>query len=130
MTLASLFNFDGSPARSLCIQTGAALANAYGFPHRSGGCDTDGYLIDARCGSESMMATCLSDTHLVIHSAGVMGSYGAVSPEKMVFDMATIQQIRSLQNGIDMSDEHLALAIDGYRRHFPIRRIKEELGEK
>lgn len=101
----------GSPARSLCIQTGAALAKAYGLPYRSGGCDTDGYQIDARCGSEgmmAMMATCLSDTHLVIHAAGVMGSYGAVSPEKMLFDMATIQQIRSLQNGIDMSDEHLA----------------------
>ncbi len=104
----------GSPSRSLCIQTGAALAKAYRLPYRSGGCDTDEYLIDARCGSETMMAmmaTCLSDTHLVIHAAGIMGSYGAVSPEKMVFDMATIQRIRSLQNGIDISEDHLAFEV-------------------
>jgi len=101
----------GGPERSLCIKIGAALARAYGLPYRSGGCDTDAHTVDAQCGSETMMSmltACQSNTNLVIHAAGILASYGAVSLEKFIYDIETIHRINHFQQGIALSESHLA----------------------
>jgi len=101
----------GGPERSQCIKIGAELARAYGLPYRSGGCDTDAHAVDAQCGSESMMAmltTCQSKTNLVIHSAGILAGYAAVSLEKFIYDIETIHSINRFRQGVELSESHLA----------------------
>ena len=101
----------GSPELSLMIAAHAQMARFYGLPSRSGGALTDASTPDAQAGFESMMSlltTFTSGIDLVIHTAGILGSYLALSYEKFVLDDEMCGMVRRLHKGIEVTPETLA----------------------
>jgi trimethylamine--corrinoid protein Co-methyltransferase len=104
----------GSPELSLMIAAHAQMARFYGLPSRSGGALTDASTPDAQAGFESMMSlltTFTSGIDLVIHTAGILGSYLALSYEKFVLDDEMCGMVRRLHKGIEVTPETLAYDI-------------------
>jgi trimethylamine--corrinoid protein Co-methyltransferase len=101
----------GSPELSLMITAHAQMARFYDLPSRSGGALTDASTPDAQAGFESMMSLLTafnSGIDLVIHTAGILGSYLALSYEKFVLDDEMCGMVRRLHKGIEVTPEALA----------------------
>jgi trimethylamine--corrinoid protein Co-methyltransferase len=101
----------GSPELSLLIAAHAQLARFYGLPSRGGGALTDASSPDAQAGFESMFSLLTavnSDIDLIIHAAGILGSFLAFSYEKLVLDDEMCGMVRRFRRGIIVDGETLA----------------------
>ena len=101
----------GSPELCLLIVAHAQLARYYQLPSRSGGALTDACSADAQAGSESMfslLTTAMSGVDLVLHAAGILGSYLAISFEKCVLDDEMCGMVRRFRRGIAVAPDTLA----------------------
>jgi trimethylamine--corrinoid protein Co-methyltransferase len=101
----------GSPELSLLISAHSQLARRYNLPSRSGGALTDANSPDAQAGYESMfslLTTMSSDVDLVIHSAGILSSFLALSYEKLVLDDEMCGMVRRFRRGITVDRDTLA----------------------
>ncbi len=101
----------GSPELSLMIAAHAQLARYYGLPSRSGGALTDASSPDAQAGLESMLSlltTVASGVDFVLHAAGILSSYLALSREKLVLDDEMCGMLRHCARGIEVSPDTLA----------------------
>ena len=104
----------GSPERVLCVAMGSQMARMYDLPFRGGGSDTDAHGFNAQAGMEGMMTlmnSWQSGTDLIVHSAGILSGYAAMSYEKFILDLEMIGMLRRVERGIGVSDEDLAMDV-------------------
>nr|WP_250645166.1 trimethylamine methyltransferase family protein [Candidatus Formimonas warabiya] len=105
---------DGSPERALCVAYGARLAKKYGIPCRGGGTENDAKSLSIQSGYESMMdilVACQEKTNLIIHSAGILDSHGAMSYEKFIVDLEILGMVKRFLQGVNTDEESLAVSI-------------------
>ena len=79
----------GSPEVTRLTSAAIQMAKFYNLPARAGCSNTDAHLADAQAGFESaltLMTAIRNGTNFVLHAAGILGSYSAMSFEKFVID--------------------------------------------
>lgn len=114
MDMKSAFISIGSPACALGMVYAARLAKLYGLPCRCGGANTDAKSVSAQSSLESMMSilsVCLEKPNFIIHSAGILDGYGAMSYEKFILDLEMISMVEFYLKGLDFSEESLAVDV-------------------
>ena len=102
----------GSPGYSVQAQYCARLARMYGLPSRTGGANTDAKSVSVQSGYEAMMSMLVarqSQVNLIIHAAGILDSYGAMSYEKFMVDLEIIRMVESFMADIRTDPEDFAL---------------------
>lgn len=102
----------GCPELSMIVSATAQMARFYNLPGRSGGGLTDAHFPDAQAAAEStlaLMTAARNGINFVLHSAGIMGAYIAMSFEKFLVDEEVCGIIRKLVTPIDLSDEAIDL---------------------
>ncbi len=104
----------GTPERALSFIYGSRLAKAYGLPCRGGGAENDAAVVNAQSGYESMMnmmTASMEKMNIVMHSAGILGGFGAMSFEKFIVDLEIIGMVKRLMAGVEIDPDSLALKI-------------------
>lgn len=104
----------GSAERALCITYGARMAKHYGLPCRGGGADNDAPCTDIQSGYESMMTlmvSCQEKMNFIIHGAGILASFGAMSFEKFVVDLEIMGMVKRFIAGVTSTPDDLALDV-------------------
>ena len=87
----------GSPAYALQSKYTAALARMYHLPSRCGGTVTDALRLSPQSGHESMfnmLATFMNKVNFVVHSAGTLDRFAAISYEKFILDLEIIDMVQ------------------------------------
>ncbi len=107
----------GAPEGALCYSYCAEMAKFYQLPSRGGGALTDAKSVDAQSGYESMFTlyTChQAGIHYIIHSAGILDGYSAMSYEKVITDFELLAMLDRYEEDINTDEENLAadLVID------------------
>jgi len=101
----------GAPETALIIMSGAQMARYYGLPCRGGGALTDSKVVDAQAAAESMqtlITTALSGINFVLHAAGILEGYLAISYEKLIIDNELCGLVRRLKRGFEVDEVGLA----------------------
>ena len=101
----------GSPELALLAQASSQLAHYYGLPCRGGGSLTDAHGPDVQAGFESMLGllnALNSGFDLIMHAAGILSSFLAVSYEKFVIDDEMCGLVRQFGQGLAITPETLA----------------------
>lgn len=105
----------GNPENALFTSASAQLSRFYGVPCRGGGGLTDAKTVDAQAGYESMMvlfATSTTGVNFVLHTAGILQYYMAMSYEKFMVDDEISGMILRYLDGFDCdSDEKMAFDV-------------------
>ena len=104
----------GNPECALFVSASAQLARFYGLPSRGGGGLSDSKLADAQAGYESMMTLMAAGTtgiNFVLHAAGILEFYNAVSYEKFMVDDEIAGMVLRYIRGINFSEEKLAFEV-------------------
>ena len=104
----------GSPGFAVQAAWGARLAKMYHLPCRGGGAGTDATSVSAQAGYEGMMAmlvSCQEKINLILHGAGILNSYGAMSYEKFFIDTEIIRMVGYHLADLDTSPDALALDV-------------------
>ncbi|WKY45245.1 glycine betaine--corrinoid protein methyltransferase [Eubacteriaceae bacterium ES2] len=105
----------GNPENALFTSASAQLSRFYGVPCRGGGGLSDAKTVDAQAGYESMMllmAATTTGVSFVLHSAGIMQYYMAMSYEKFIIDEEMCGMLKRYMAGFDMSsDEKMAFDV-------------------
>lgn len=113
----------GSPESAYFTAFAGQLARHYGLPSRGGGGLTDAKTVGHQSGVESTLlqaVTRFAGIDFVIHAAGILESYSAVSPEKFVLDCETLRYVDRFADGFDLEradfrlDELAAVEPGGY----------------
>ncbi len=105
---------SGSPEGALCYKYCAQLAKFYGLPCRGGGAVTDAKVVNAQAGYEAMMTfmTCnLNKMNYIIHSAGILDSYAAMSYEKLIMDFEVIDYVQRFLREFEVDEETVPLDV-------------------
>jgi trimethylamine---corrinoid protein Co-methyltransferase len=79
----------GAPELSMVVSATAQMARFYKLPSRSGGGLTDAHAADGQAGVESALAlgtAVRNGVNFILHTAGILGSYIAMSYEKFLLD--------------------------------------------
>ncbi|WP_148269932.1 glycine betaine--corrinoid protein methyltransferase [Desulfitobacterium dehalogenans] len=101
----------GSPECALFISASAQLARYYGVPSRSGGGLNDSKAVDAQAGYESMMtlmATTLTGINFVLHTAGILQYFMAMSYEKFIMDDELAGMLLHYMKGYTFDEDGMA----------------------
>ncbi|WP_170302104.1 trimethylamine methyltransferase family protein [Desulfosarcina widdelii] len=104
----------GSPAYALQAKYAAALARMYHLPSRCGGALTDAAYLSPQSGYESMLnmlATFQNGVNFVVHSAGILDSYSAISYEKFIMDIEIIDMVQYYLNDAAVDPQTLNLEL-------------------
>ena len=104
----------GSPAYALQAKHTAALARMLKLPSRCGGATTDSLCVSPQSGYEgmfSMLTVCQNNVDLIVHSAGVLDSFAAISYEKFIMDIEIIDMVKYYLNDFEVSDDTLNMAL-------------------
>lgn len=104
----------GSPGYSIQAKYCAELAKMYGLPSRTGGTNTDAKGVSVQSGYESMMSmmvACQNDVNLIVHSAGILDSYGATSYEQFIVDLEIISMIEAYLSGLKSDPDDFAFDV-------------------
>jgi trimethylamine--corrinoid protein Co-methyltransferase len=98
----------GCPELSMVVSATAQMARFYHLPSRSGGGLTDAHAPDGQAAAESALAlstAARNGINFILHAAGILGSYIAMSFEKFMIDEEVGGIVRRLTHPIDFSDE-------------------------
>ena len=102
----------GNPENALFTSASAQFSRFYGVPCRGGGGLTDAKTVDAQAGYESMMVLFAASTtgvNFVLHTAGILQYYMAMSYEKFIVDDEIAGMVLRYLKGFDCdSDEKMA----------------------
>ncbi|MFZ5642488.1 MAG: glycine betaine--corrinoid protein methyltransferase [Bacillota bacterium] len=101
----------GSPETALFISASAQLARFYNIPGRSGGGLNDSKTVDAQAGYESMMtlmAASVTGINFVLHTAGILQYYMAMSYEKFMMDDEMAGMLLHYRKGFHFDEDGLA----------------------
>ncbi len=104
----------GSPAYALQAKHTAALARMLKLPSRCGGTTTDALCVSPQSGYEgmlSMLTACQNSVNLIVHSAGVLDSFAAISYEKFIMDLEIMDMVQYYLNDFEVSDDTLNMAL-------------------
>ncbi|MCL4263089.1 MAG: trimethylamine methyltransferase family protein [Anaerolineae bacterium] len=102
----------GSPESQLALYASAQLARRYNLPFRSGGMFASSKIPDAQAAYESvlvMLPTILARVNFVLHAAGWLENGLTAGYEKFILDCQLLGGFHKLVQGLDLSDEGLAL---------------------
>lgn len=106
----------GGPETSTIFGIGVQMARYYKLPSRVGGALTDSHKPDIRAGLESALiqfAAISRGTDIIVHAAGILGSYLSMSFEKFVIDEELNGMLRKVMAPVDISTKSIDLeAID------------------
>jgi len=97
----------GCPELSVMVSATAQMARFYNLPCRAGGGLTDAHAADGQAGAESALAlttAARNGVNFILHSAGILGAYIAMSFEKFMVDEEMCGVIRKLLKPMDLSD--------------------------
>lgn len=114
----------GTPESAMGQLCTGQIARHFGLPFRSGGGLNASQTVDAQAGYETfntMMATFLSGTNYVLHSAGWLEGGLVASFEKYVMDNEILGQLQAEFSPIEISEESLAFGAHveaGHGGHF------------
>jgi trimethylamine--corrinoid protein Co-methyltransferase len=104
----------GSPECALFISASAQLARYYGVPSRSGGALNDSKIVDAQAGYESMMtlmAATVTGINFVLHTAGILQFYSAMSYEKFMMDDEMAGMLLHYMKGFSFDEDGMAFDV-------------------
>ena len=105
----------GAPEQALSAIWGGRLARFYKLPCRLGGGGlTDAYVAGIQSGYEAMMnllTASQAGSSISFQSAGVLGSYNAMNPEKAVSDLEIIGMVKRLERPLVTDENSLAEAV-------------------
>lgn len=104
----------GNPECALFTSASAQMARYYGVPCRGGGGLTDSKIADTQAGYESMMtlmAAATTGVNFVLHTAGILQYYMAMSYEKFMVDDEIAGMVLRYIKGIDFTEEKLAFDV-------------------
>ncbi|MGD8521678.1 MAG: trimethylamine methyltransferase family protein, partial [Desulfobacterales bacterium] len=104
----------GSPAFNLQGLYGARLARKYGLPIRGSGNTTDANWISVQSGYESMMSMLVAfqnKVNVIVHSAGILDAFAAMSYEKYLVDLEIIRSVKSFLHDIEISEDNLSIDV-------------------
>jgi glycine betaine---corrinoid protein Co-methyltransferase len=104
----------GNPECALFTSVCAQMGRHYGIPTRSGGGLTDSKVVDAQAGYESMMTLMnagVTGINYVLHTAGILEGYMAMSYEKFIVDDEIAGMVLRYLKGIDFSEEAFAFDV-------------------
>ncbi len=102
----------GGPESQLALYLNAQLARRYGLPFRSGGMFTGSKITDAQGGYESIMSmlpAVMGRVNFILHAAGWLEGGLAAGYEKFVLDCELLGMYHKYLQGVDFSDDGLAL---------------------
>jgi trimethylamine--corrinoid protein Co-methyltransferase len=100
----------GCPELSLVVSATAQMARFYKLPSRSGGGLTDAHVTDAQAAAESTLALSTAvrnGVNFILHAAGILGSYIAMSYEKFLVDEELCGVLRKLITPIAVTPESI-----------------------
>jgi len=100
----------GSPGYALQGKYTAALAKMLKLPCRCGGATTDAVCASPQSGYESMLSmvtACQNTVNLMIHSAGILDSFAAISYEKFIMDLEILDMLTFYLNDVEVNDTTL-----------------------
>jgi trimethylamine--corrinoid protein Co-methyltransferase len=103
----------GAPELSMIVSFTAQLARFYNLPSRSGGGLTDANYPDIQAGAQSCLAISTAirnGINFILHSAGILGSYLAMSFEKFLVDEELAGMLWKLIKPVDVSAEEINVA--------------------
>lgn len=98
----------GAPELSQMVSATAQMARFYNLPSRSGGGLTDAHIPDAQAGIESALALSTAmrnGVNFILHTAGILGSYIAMSYEKFLLDEEIAGIVKKMIKPIEITDE-------------------------
>ncbi|SDL19672.1 trimethylamine methyltransferase family protein [Halarsenatibacter silvermanii] len=101
----------GSPETAKMFNGTAQLARRYDLPVRGGGALTDSLFPDAQGGYEAMMnifSAIKSGFNFMLHSAGLLENYMAMSYEKFVIDDEILGMIGNYASGLEVNEDTIA----------------------
>lgn len=104
----------GNPEGALFTSASAQLARYYGVPSRGGGGLCDSKIADAQAGYESMMTLMAASTtgiNFVLHSAGILQYFMAMSYEKFMVDDEIAGMVLRYLKGFDFDEEKFAIDV-------------------
>ncbi|THB81347.1 MAG: trimethylamine methyltransferase [Desulfobacteraceae bacterium] len=102
----------GSPAHALMARHTNELARLLKLPSRCGGSNTDALVVSPQSGYEGMLSllnAMQNRVNLVVHSAGILDSFAAISYEKFIIDLEMIDMITYYLSDFDINDDTLNL---------------------
>jgi trimethylamine--corrinoid protein Co-methyltransferase len=101
----------GTPEAVVAVLAGSQLAKRYGLPYRGGGGLASSNAVDAQAAAETtntLWATLLAGTDVVVHAAGWLEGGLVASFEKFVLDVELLGSFARMMPGIGSSDEEMA----------------------
>ncbi|MCB8962163.1 MAG: trimethylamine methyltransferase family protein [Ardenticatenales bacterium] len=102
----------GAPESQLALFASAQMARFYGVPFRSGGMFASSKIADSQAAYESVMAmypVMQAHVNFVLHAAGWLEGGLSAGYEKFVMDCELLGMYHTFAQGIDLSDEALAM---------------------
>ncbi|MEM7117441.1 MAG: trimethylamine methyltransferase family protein [Chloroflexota bacterium] len=102
----------GSPESQITLYAAGQLARRHGLPYRNGGMFSSSKIPDAQAAYESVMvmkAAVLAHVNFVLHAAGWLEAGLAAGYEKFVMDCELLGMFHVLANGLDLSENGLAM---------------------
>jgi trimethylamine--corrinoid protein Co-methyltransferase len=102
----------GTPTSQLGLLASAQMARHYHLPFRSGGMFASSKISDAQAAYESVMTmlpTMQACVNFVLHAAGWLENGMTAGYEKFVLDCEMLGMFHKLLQGLDLSEEALAL---------------------
>ena len=100
----------GSPEVVRITAATIQMAKFYDLPARAGCSNTDAHLPDAQAGFESaltLMTAIRNGTNFVLHAAGILGSYNAMSFEKFIIDEELCRMVIEALKPININKESI-----------------------
>jgi trimethylamine--corrinoid protein Co-methyltransferase len=102
----------GSPESQLALYASAQMARHYGLPFRSGGMFSSSKATDSQSAYESVMTmlpAIQGRVNFVLHAAGWLENGLTAGYEKFVMDCELLGMFYKFANGLDLSEENLAM---------------------
>jgi trimethylamine--corrinoid protein Co-methyltransferase len=102
----------GNPEGALALFAGAQLARRYGLPYRGSGSLNNAKTPDAQAAIETqwtLWPAVMAHANVIVHAAGWLEGGLVCSMEKFILDMEGLAMMHRLLEGVEISDETLAL---------------------
>ncbi|XEQ96080.1 Glycine betaine methyltransferase [Sporomusa paucivorans] len=104
----------GNPEGALFTSASAQMARCYRVPSRGGGGLSDAKIVDAQAGYESMMTLMAASTtgiNFVLHTAGILQYFMAMSYEKFIIDSEIAGMVLRYLKGIEFTEDKFAFDV-------------------
>ncbi len=104
----------GTPGYALQARYCKSMADYYHLPCRCGGGVNDAKEVSAQSGYEAVLpifTTAQNGVDIIVHAAGILDSWAAISYEKFICDLDIISMVEYFLNDIEVNDETLAVDV-------------------